>query len=241
MRLFILVIWVVPVFLLSLPVHLYFKHLSKKDLVKCWEKSHRYVRGAFKTFLFLAGTKITVIGKENIPKDTAVLYVGNHRSYFDIIISQVLVPGHIGYVAKKEFLKHPFINLYMRDIGCIFLDRENAKEGLKAINQGAEYMKMGHSIGLFPEGTRNSGDTLLPFKEGGYKMAEKSKCPIVVMSLSGMDKIFEANKFHLIWKRHVVIEFDKPVYPSELSKEDKKAFYAGIPDRILEMQKNHVL
>jgi 1-acyl-sn-glycerol-3-phosphate acyltransferase len=129
----------------------------------------------------------------------------------------------------------------MTDMGSVFLDRDNPKEGLKSIMQGTDYMKQGLSMGLFPEGTRNHSDQLLPFKEGGYRMAEKSKSPIVVMALTGFDRIFEANKFHLIWKRKVIIEFDKPVYPSELSTPERKAFYASIPGRIEAMMAEHKL
>ena len=47
----------------------------------------RMVQWAFRVILFICGTKVTVIGEENVPKDQAVLYIGNHRSYFDIIIT----------------------------------------------------------------------------------------------------------------------------------------------------------
>lgn len=241
MRLFIVLPWAVLGMILSLPAHLYFKSLAKRDQKKAWYKSWRYIRHYFKSLIFLAGTKVDVKGLENVPEDTAVLYVGNHRSYFDIIITHTLAKGPIGYVAKKEFLKYPFLNLYMTDMGSLFLDRENPKEGLKSITQGTQFMKQGLSLGLFPEGTRNHGDTLLPFKEGGYRMAEKSKSPIVVMALSGFDRIFEGNKFHMIWKRKVVIEFDKPVYPADLSPDERKKFYASIPGRIEEMRASHKL
>ena len=112
-------------------------------------------------------------------------------------------------------------------------------ESLKTINDGTERMKMGLSLGLFPEGTRNHGDQLLPFKPGGYRMAEKSDSPLIVMALTNVGKIFEENKCHFLRRRHVIIEFDKPVYPSQLSKEERKAFYDGIPARIQEMLDTH--
>ena len=80
----------------------------------------------------------------------------------------------------------------MRDIGCLFLDREDIKQGLSVIKQGTEYMKQGHSMVVFPEGTRNQTDTLLPFREGGYKMAEKSKSPIVPVSICRSDLMLES-------------------------------------------------
>ena len=51
------------------------------------------VQGAFRIILKVAGTKVKIVGKERIPKDTAVLYVGNHRRFFDILIIYSLVPG----------------------------------------------------------------------------------------------------------------------------------------------------
>lgn len=65
----------------------------------------RMVQWAFRVILFICGTKVTVIGEENVPKDQAVLYIGNHKSYFDIIITYARCPGLTGYVAKKIWKK----------------------------------------------------------------------------------------------------------------------------------------
>lgn len=61
------------------------------------------IRWAFSTILKIDGTTITVIGQERIPRDQAVLYVGNHRSFFDILLTYVLVPDLTGFVAKRNF------------------------------------------------------------------------------------------------------------------------------------------
>lgn len=67
--------------------------------------SLRLVQGAFKLIMFMTGVKLTVIGEENVPKDKAVLYVGNHRSYFDVVMTYARCPGLTGYVAKIEMLR----------------------------------------------------------------------------------------------------------------------------------------
>lgn len=139
------------------------------------------IQWIFGVLLFVSGTKVKAEGLENIPKDRAVLYVGNHRSYFDIITSYRLLPGITGYVAKKEMAKVPLLRLWMRYIHCLFLDRSNVKEGLKTILAGVDELKNGHSIWIFPEGTRNRGEegSMLEFKEGSLKMADKAGCPVV--------------------------------------------------------------
>ena len=239
-RLILSLLWAVIAMVFTLPAHWHWKHLAKTDPEASWRKSKKVIRRFFRGLIFLAGTKVEIKGEENIPDEkTAALFVGNHRSYFDIIVLQTLVRTSIAFVAKKEFRSYPLLPLYMDDMGCIFLDRDNVRQSLKTITEGTDRMNRGLSLGLFPEGTRNHGDQLLPFKAGGYRMAEKSDSPIVVIALTNFGKIFEENRFHFIRSRHVIIEFDKPVYPGEMEKEERKAFYDNIPNRIQEMIDEH--
>lgn len=103
--------------------------------------SLRIVQWAFRVILFICGTKITVIGEENVPKDTPVLYIGNHRSYFDIIITYARCPGLTGYVAKDNIARVPLLSHWMRRLYCLFLNRTDVKEGLKTILTGVDQIK----------------------------------------------------------------------------------------------------
>lgn len=105
----------------------------------------------------MTGVKVTVIGEENVP-DEPVLFIGNHRSFFDILLTYSRCRNLTGYVAKKEMEKIPLLSTWMRFVHCLFLDRENPKEGLKTILQAIDYVKNGISICIFPEGTRNKGE-----------------------------------------------------------------------------------
>lgn len=223
----------------SLPYHAYLRKLWKTDAEKSWKKARKYVSGFFRLELFLSGCKVTVRGKENIPEGTPVLFVGNHRSYFDILISHEAIGTPVGFVAKVEMKKFPLLPLYMDDIGCLFLDRNDLRQGMEIIKQGTEYMKMGHSMILFPEGTRNQGAELLPFKEGGYKMAEKSKAPIIPMAITGSDLLLESATKKGIHGHSVIIEFGEPIYPDQLSPKERKEVYAKLPGIIMDMKKTH--
>lgn len=81
----------------------------------------------FRCIAWLAGTRLIVRGKENIPSDSAALFVGNHRSYFDIVLTYSHFPGITGYVAKKEMLRYPLLNSWMRNIHCLFLTGTTSK------------------------------------------------------------------------------------------------------------------
>ena len=91
------------------------------------------VNWAFRMVLRISGVSISYRGEERIPKDTPVLYVGNHRSFFDIVMTYVRVPRTTGYISKKEFLKIPLLSNWMKNLHCLFLDRDNLKEGMKTI------------------------------------------------------------------------------------------------------------
>ena len=186
--------------------------------------SLRIVRSVFRFILKLAGVTITVQGLENIPRDRAVLYVGNHRSYFDILTGYVTVPGLTGFVAKKEMVKIPLLSTWMSYVNCLFLDRVNIKEGLKTILEGIDKVKSGISIWIFPEGTRNENEDmteLLPFHEGSLKIAQKSGCPVIPVAITGTAPIFEQH-LPLIKPSHVIIRYGEPIYIKELPPEGRK-------------------
>jgi 1-acyl-sn-glycerol-3-phosphate acyltransferase len=180
------------------------------------------VKWAFRVCLWFAGTSVTVIGEENVPKNEAVLYVGNHRSFFDILITYVRVPRPTGYVAKDEMRKYHLLSIWMRNLHCLFLDRKDIKKGIETIHTGIEKLQSGISICIFPEGTRNKTEQdFLPFHDGSFKMAQRAKCPIVPMTINNSAAVFE-NQFPKIRKTHVVLEYGKPIIIDELDKDAKK-------------------
>lgn len=195
----------------------------------------RMVQWAFRVILFICGTKLTVIGEENVPKDEPVLYIGNHKSYFDIIITYARCPRLTGYVAKNNMEKVPLLSAWMKRLHCLFINREDVKEALKTILTGIDNIRNGISMCIFPEGTRNKTDELmLPFKEGSFKMAEKTGCAIIPMAINNSAEILE-NHFPKVKRTHVVLEYGKPIYPNELDKETKRRLGAHCREIIAEM------
>ena len=207
-------------FILSIPVYLIEWILDKCNKNAKVKSSKFIINAAFKVCLFFAGVKIDVRGTENIPEE-ACLFVGNHNSYFDILVTYTTIPHPVGYIAKKEIKKIPFLNLWMINISCIFLDRENVKEGLKTIFKAIEQIKSGISVFIFPEGTRSKDGQMAPFKEGSMKIASKANCPIVPVAIKNTADIFE-NHFPRVKSTKVIVEYGKPIIIDELDKEDQK-------------------
>lgn len=240
-RFIIVCICVIGYLILSIPILLAEWVVGKFNRRAKDISSLRIIQTVFKFILKVTGADITIIGHENVPKDQAVLYIGNHRSFFDILLTYVLCPDLTGYIAKKEMEPIPLLSTWMRYLHCLFLDRKDIKEGMKTILTAIEKVKSGISICIFPEGTRNKGTDeleLLPFHDGSFKIATKSGCPIIPMAISNSAEIFE-NHFPKIKPCKVVVEYGKPIYPEKLSREDKKRLGTYTQGIILEMLKKN--
>jgi 1-acyl-sn-glycerol-3-phosphate acyltransferase len=80
------------------------------------------------------------------------------------------------------------------------------------------------SVFIYPEGTRNkTGDPLQmgPFHDGSFQPAKMSKCPIIPVCIMNTDAIFEQHKY-FVYSQPVIVEYGKPIYWEDLSKEDRK-------------------
>ena len=216
--------------IIMIPVHLIIR------IIGIWNPELRYKIGnffvywAFRWVLFQAGAHVTIEGKDNIP-DEPVLFVSNHRSYFDILLIHTSSGKRPGFVAKAEMDKFPLLNWWMRDICCLFLDRNDLKSGLQMIKDGVELIKKGHSMVICPEGTRSQQKEMLPFKEGSLKMADRAGCMVVPVALIDSDQMLEARPgFHIKSGSPKVI-YGEPFYLKDLDKENKKhagAYVQGI-------------
>jgi 1-acyl-sn-glycerol-3-phosphate acyltransferase len=127
------------------------------------------------------GIKVKVQNPENLPDDGQYLLVSNHRSVIDPLIIELALRDTklFGlWVSKKELYYSPFFGLFVRNAGSILLDREKAQmSGFFAeIKKGVQE---GHSIYIFPEGTRSKSSALGKFKEGSRIIAMKNRLPIL--------------------------------------------------------------
>ena len=236
-RSLLIVILIVAFLILSIPILIVEWIIGKFNPYARDISSLRIVQFMFKLILFIAGTKVTVIGEDRIPKDTPVLYVGNHRSYFDILTGYTTVPTLLGFVAKKEMERIPLLRSWMKNVNCLFLDRKDIKAGLKTILEGIEKVKNGISVWIFPEGTRNRNKDLkelLVFKEGSLKIAEKSGCPVVPVAMVGTAEAFESH-FPFIRPSHVTVYYGEPFYIKELEPDQRKHAGAYTREKIVKM------
>ncbi len=225
MKSIIIILVVFLFFIISCPIFVVEWILSKFHPYAADISQLRIVQFMFHLINKIAGVKVTVIGEENVPKNEAVLYICNHRGFFDTVTTYARCPGLTGYVSKIGIKKVPFLSLWMKRLHCLFIDRDDIKQSLTVILQAIEHIKKGISVCIFPEGTRSKDvehpENLNPFKDGSFKIAQKTGCKIIPIAIMGTDDALE-NHFPWIRRANVTLVYGKPIQLSELPKEDQK-------------------
>ena len=191
-------IWFAISLIISIPFIFRVNYLIKKDRIEDSKKLiHKCTSLWAKSLLKIAGVKINVTGLENVPNDKNVLFIGNHQGNFDIPIYLSTMPILIGFVAKIETEKIPL-----------------------AIIHGIKNLKAGCNMVIFPEGTRSRGDKTGEFKAGSFKLATKSKVPVIPVTMNGSYKIMEHGNGPWIRPANVEVTIHAPIETSSLTKEE---------------------
>lgn len=191
---------------------------------KEYEEHSRFYRallnGATAFAMKIMRIKIHTSGIEKVPQDTRnVLFVSNHRSNFDPIITwHIFKKWQPAFVSKASNFKIPIFGRFIRKCCFMAIDRENPRNALKTILKAAALLQKGEvSIGIYPEGTRSKNCKLLPFHNGVFKIAQRASAPIVVLSISGTEQIHRNYPF-----RHTDVYLDVlEVIPADRVKEAK--------------------
>ncbi len=216
------IIFVALFLILSMPLHLVLWLIGRKKPMTKYRVSYKVIRWAFSVVFGIAGIKCNVIGGENIPTDTPVLFVSNHRSNLDILLMQVTAGVPVGFVAKTELKKIPLLGFWMSDIGCVFLDRANIKSAVKSISEGVTHIEAGCSMAICPEGTRSHDGEMKAFKDGSLKLAAKAKVPVIPAAVIGTDDCLENNEGFKLTKGIMTIAYGRPIDIATLTPEEKK-------------------
>lgn len=163
---------------------------------------------------------ITVVGKENIPQDSAVVFIANHQGYMDIPVLLANSDKQMGFISKAEILKVPILSDWMKLMQCVFLKRDSPKQSIEAMAKGVETVKKGYSLVIFPEGHRSKGGPVQKFKSGSFKLAFRSEVPIVPVTIDGTWHLFEEKRKPN--PANIKITYHPPIQTKGLTKEEQQ-------------------
>jgi 1-acyl-sn-glycerol-3-phosphate acyltransferase len=208
-------------------IRLWFSMLGARSLKKKVDRDTYYgevLRKAkihINDLIRISKMNLIVDGLENIP-DEPVVFMGNHQSYIDIYVAVGTLSRRLILIGKKEILKIPIIGKLGLEMNVLFLDRENPREGLKTILEAIRLIKEERfDVLIYPEGTRSKSREMGEFHKGSFKIAQKTKVPIVPMVVNDAYKVFEDTS-KVTPGVDVYLKFLPPIYLDELSEEDAK-------------------
>jgi 1-acyl-sn-glycerol-3-phosphate acyltransferase len=196
---------------------------------------HAHARFWGRVGLLIAGARLEVLGRDKVPSEGPVIYMSNHQGNFDILSLFIAIPRQFSWIAKEELFAIPVFGHSMRRAGYVPLDRSDGRRAFKSLEAAAAMIRNGKSVVVFPEGTRTTDGSLLPFKRGGFLLAEKAGVPIVPITINGSGKLNPCKTLE-IYPGTITIRFGDPI-PTEgrkgagrdrLMEEVKGAIEAGL-------------
>ena len=184
--------------------------------------------------LKVTGARLVVEGQENIPKDGPCVFVGNHRSYYDIPLLLVALDAPHGILAKEELGKIPLLNRWMKLLGCVFVQRDDVRASVRALNDATAIVEGGRSFVIFPEGTRYKGEEggAGEFKAGAFRIAIKTGAPVVPVAISGARGLFEAHG-NRATPGTVYVRVLPPIQTAGMSRAEQKQLPDAVRQTIL--------
>jgi len=170
-------------------------------------------------FFFVMGVRVKVIGIENLPDSDKICFVSNHQGLMDIPLITGYIPRTVGFIAKKELGRVPIINIWMRAMNCVLIDRSNPRSSIKTIERSIRQIQNGHAMVIFPEGTRSLSPEMGKFKPGAFKLVSGAESYTVPLTINGTYKILEETG--VITPTRVTLKIHPAIDVNKLSSEEK--------------------
>ncbi|MDB4988343.1 MAG: 1-acyl-sn-glycerol-3-phosphate acyltransferase [Myxococcaceae bacterium] len=131
------------------------------------------------------GMQVSAQGTEQLDPSQTYVFMANHLSHTDIVALFCALPMNVGFLAKKELSKVPFLAGAIFAGGHVLVDRKDNSSAVNSMSQAAQDVAAGSSLVIFPEGTRAYREVIQPFKKGGFHLARQAKVPVVPVGIRG--------------------------------------------------------
>ena len=165
-------------------------------------------------------------------KPSGCVIIANHQSNYDLFVFGNVVPYRTVCIAKKSLKWVPLFGQLFWLAGNVLIDRGNAHKARQSMLTTTHTLQHEDtSIWVFPEGTRNLGEDLLPFKKGAFQMAIAAGVPIVPVCVSSYVKHMRLNR----WRSGKILIRSLPAIPTAgLSLDDMPLLIAQCREQMRE-------
>jgi len=198
--------------------------------VPLWMAHHIWAPALLK----ITGSSIEVQGADKIDFSKPHFFIFNHQSTLDIALTLKVIPVPFHYIAKRSLLYVPVLGWYLWAVGTVLIDRGRTKKAIRTLKRAGELIRNGKNIVAFPEGTRSSDGSILPFKKGAFVVAIEAGVPIIPVTIEGTHRVMPKNTFR-IRPEPILVKFGDPISTKELTYEDREQLMNRVRDEIIEL------
>ena len=184
-------------------------------------------------WLWVAGARIHVSGRENLDPKQSYLFAANHQSNIDPPLLFAYLGHNVGVLAKKELWKFPILKQGFPLAHVIPIDRSNREAAIASTRRGADKMRHGHSLLVYPEGTRTVDGKLKDFKKGVFLMALQAGVPIVPVVVNDTRLVMRRGETKC-FVHDVFVEILPPISPQGVTEKELPDLIARVRQPILE-------
>jgi 1-acyl-sn-glycerol-3-phosphate acyltransferase len=183
--------------------------------------------------LLFSGVRVRAEQEAPLSRDRVYVFLSNHQSLFDIPVLLATLPVPARFLAKRELFAIPVFGWALRVGGFIPVERRSRSAG-ESFRAASERLRRGGSVLLFPEETRSEDGQLLPFKRGGFLLAQKSGLPMVPVGVRGTMAVQTPKSFR-IHPGRVLVRYGAPLEPVGAGRGESSRAMATVRARIAEL------
>lgn len=156
--------------------------------------------------------------------------MANHQGAYDIPLMMAVIQRNFGFISKKELFWLPLVSTWMRAMKCVFIDRKSPRNAMKSLDRAVENLKQGHSMVVFPEGTRSRSNKVGEFHRASFKIAFRAKSTIVPITIKDTYRLREEH--NRITPGAVELFIHPPIATADLSPKGQREAVARTVEQI---------
>jgi 1-acyl-sn-glycerol-3-phosphate acyltransferase len=171
-----------------------------------------------KSAFLIIGKKLHVEGQENIKKNGKYILIANHSSLFDILAIISFLPG-VSWFGHARLLKIPIFSQILKMTDYVPMKRANIKNTREMLDRLIE-KSQGHTIAIFPEGTRTQDGKISDFFRGFIHVLRASEINVLPVTLNGFFVLKPKNRFYINFSSRISVIIHEPLERGALIKKD---------------------
>jgi 1-acyl-sn-glycerol-3-phosphate acyltransferase len=188
---------------------------------------HRCARAWSWLILKTSGVRVAIEGLERLDASRSYVFAANHQSIYDIPILFASLPFQLRILSKDSIGRVPFLGWHLRRTGHVLVDR--ARPGAGVVRKMARLVKQGHSLLVFPEGTRSTDGSVARFKGGPFVIALQAGLPVVPITVVGSRHVMFRGQV-MVRPGRVTVIVHEPIETTGVPRDAARDFASTVRD-----------